>query len=636
MNPFEKALGRIAETVSLVSQYDGFALEQALNDGRGRLAIAVGSGPFLAVAHYFARCRATLGLGASLVMTPMEFILNLQDWGNAEIWLFSADADSPDTRAAFRSAAARSSQAVRSMTTYRIGNATASHGGDSIVVPVVDSNDGLLSVNAMDAMVSALLFASDRLTERPLRAALADKLTSAMQTKPRSPNRPTSGFNVGDTVVLLHDPQLMPIASMMEAYLWQTGIAPVQRSDFREFACNRYKWSSLHSGSTFLLALTTCESEFIWDGLREAMPPGSRNQTINCGDGGRFANASGMLTGQAVLSQMLCVVDRAAALQASIPSDEVACDPRALQELDACLTPAVRHKAIARQLHDPIFDESNSLGILGKRRLHALETARFVGIALDYDGTVVSNEPPEARLGPPPRAVIDQLVRLADNGILVGIATGRGSSAGAKLREALPKRLHAEFLIGYFNGACIRTLDVDISTDQPRRHSRITEVADWVASSQLLRTGAHIYSGSFQVTVRLGQIVDPRNFVEQMAACPAVAIGDMRLVRSRHTFDIIPAETTKLAVIHSLAQRASGQDAHILAIGDSGSPLGNDRQLLLRPHAISVDRVCGDCNGTWSLFGHGVRGPAALLRILQSIRVKNGSALIDVESLGLS
>lgn len=636
MNPFEKALGRIAETVSLVSQYDSFVIARALSDGRGRLAIAVGSGPFLAVAHYFARCRTTLGLGASLVMTPMEFILNLQGWGDAEIWLFGADTDSPDTRAAIRSAATRTSQAVRSMTTYRIGYATALYGGDSIVVPVLDSNEGLPSGHAMIAMVSALLFASDRLTERPLGAALADNLISAKPTKSRLPNHQFSGFNVGDTVVLLHDPQLMPIASMMEAYLWQTGIAPVQRSDFREFACNQYRWSSLHSRSNFLLALTTCESEFIWDGLRGAMPQGSRNQAINCGDGGRFANASGMLTGLAALSQTLCVVDSTAALQASIPSNELACDPAALEELVARLTPAVMHKAIARQLHDPIFDESKSLCVLGKRRLEALETARFVGIALDYDGTVVSNEPAEARLGPPPQAVVAQLIRLADNDILVGIATGRGSSAGAKLREALPRRLHSAFLIGYFNGACIRTLDIDISTDRPRRHSRITEVADWVASSQLLRTGAQIYSGNFQVTVKLDQIVDPQNFVEHVAACPAVAIGDMRLVRSQHTFDIIPAETTKLAVMHSLAERAGRQDGHILAIGDSGSPLGNDRELLMQPHAISVDRVCGECKGTWSLFGHGASGPVALHRILQAITVKNGAASIDVKALGLN
>jgi hypothetical protein len=107
MNRSEKALNQIVETIFLVSQCDGSGIEQALNDGRGRLAIAVGSGPYLSVAHYFARCRTTLCLGVSLVMTPMEFILHLQDTSETDIWLFGSDADNSDMRASIRAAAAK-------------------------------------------------------------------------------------------------------------------------------------------------------------------------------------------------------------------------------------------------------------------------------------------------------------------------------------------------------------------------------------------------------------------------------------------------------------------------------------------------------------------------------------------------
>ena len=273
--------------------------------------------------------------------------------------------------------------------------------------------------------------------------------------------------------------------------------------------------------------------------------------------------------------------------------------------------------------------------MLGKRRLQALEKASFVGLALDYDGTVVPNEPAEARFGPPSQEVMSELVRLIANGIQVGVATGRGGSAGKKLREALPERIHPQILMGYFNGAHIRTLDVDISTDPPRRHDLVADVAKWVASSQLLRPDAEIYASHLQVTVILDQIVDPASFAERLAGCPAVATGDMRILRSQHTFDIVPANTTKLAVTHCLAQRSGRPDGHILAIGDSGSPLGNDRELLTRPHAISVDRVCGNGHGTWSLFGSHIRGPEALVQILRAMRAENGVASIDLGSLDL-
>jgi hydroxymethylpyrimidine pyrophosphatase-like HAD family hydrolase len=634
MNPFEKAQDQLAETISLVSQCGDLGIEQALNDGRGRLAIAVGAGPFLAAAHYFARCRTTLGLGISLVMTPMEFVLYIQDMADTDIWLFGGVSDDPDMRAAIRAATAKSCRSVWSITTHPVGAITAPSGGNAISLPVKEAKDRLLAIHSVIAIVSALLFASDGLTERPLGSALAQKLISA--TAPPQPNYPSSGFKAGDTVILLYDPQLMPIVSMLETCLWQVGIVPVHRTDFGEFARYQYLWSSLHPESTFFLALTTCESEFIWEGLRVAIAENCRGQTINCGDGGRLASASGMLTGQAFLSHILRSTNSADDVLLFVGSgEEVGCRG-AMEELAASLTPAVIHKSIARQLHDPVSDEHISLCTMAKQRLQRLKAARFVGITLDYDGTIVPNQPAEARLGPPPQTVVDQLVRLADDGILIGIATGRGSSAGARMREALPERLHSGVLIGYFNGAFIRTLDFDISTERPEKQRRIAEVADWIASSRLVRPNTHIYAGSFQVTVLLDDIFDLRHFVEQMAACPAIAAGDMRLVRSLHSFDIITSETTKLAVAHGLADRSSKKDGQILAIGDSGSPNGNDYELLLQPHAISVDRVCGDSDGTWSLFGHQVRGPAALQRILQSIGVKNGAAFIDIEALGLS
>lgn len=634
MTTLEKVPDQFVDTISLVAQCGDFGIERALNDGRGRLAIAVGAGQFLAVAHYFAKCRTTLGLGVSLVMTPMEFVLYLQDMADTDIWLFGGDSDDPGMRAAMRAAPAKCCQSVRSMTTYPIGTVAASGDGNSISLPVIDPKDGLLAIHPVIAMVSALLFASDGLTERPLGPVLAHKLIST--TTSRHSNFQASGFKTGDTIVLLYDPQLMSIASMLETYLWQAGLAPVHRTDFGEFARNQYIWYSLHPESTFLLALTTCESECIWDGLRATLPENCRVQTIDCGDGGRFASASAMLTGQAFLSNIRRSTNSVAEVQRSVRSDDEVGYRGAVEGLAAGLTPAVIHKSIARQLHDPILDEYMSLCIMGQQWLQGLRTAQFVGITLDYDGTIVPNEPIEARLGAPPQTVVDQLIRLADNGILIGIATGRGSSAGARMREALPERLHSGVLIGYFNGALIRTLDVDIANERTESHHRIAEIVDWIASFQLVRPNAHIYAGNFQVTVLLDDIFDLRNFGEQMATCPAIAGGDMRLVRSLHSFDIIPSETTKLAVANGLAARSSKKDGQILAIGDSGSPNGNDYELLRQPHAISVDRVCGDSAGSWSLFGHHARGPDALQRILQSIGVKNGSAFIDIEALGLS
>lgn len=634
MNPLEDRLRQIENSVSLVLQYDGSDIDQALCDGRGRLVIAVGAGPFLAVAHYFARCRTTLGLGISLVMTPMEFILSLDDAADTDIWLFGDDAHNPEMRAASRAAGSRSGGRARRIFICHSGISDIPGEFNPICLPVIDLPNGPDAIYSMVAMVSALLFASDRLTERPHGAALASTLIHS--TKPVGSTFQLAGLNKDDRVLLLHDPQLMPFACMMEAFLWQYRMVSVHRSDFHEFACNQYRWSFLHSEPSYMLALTTCESQFIWDRLRVALPTNNRSQNIGCGDGGRYANASAMLQGLAALPPSLPAVDDNARCQPFTGVDEILGVRNALDTLAANLTPAVVHKLSARHLQDPVFDENKSLSMVGKQRLRKLASARFVGIACDYDGTVVPNEPPEARLGAPPAVLIDQLVRLVDDGILVGIATGRGSSAGARMREALPERLHSEILIGYFNGALIQTLDVDISVNGPEEHRHVAEVTHWVASSMTVKPNAHIYAGSFQVTVLLDDILDVGRFVKQMATCPAIANGEMRLVRSQHSFDVIPSEATKLSVVRRLSERSGNKEGHVLAIGDSGSAQGNDYELLLQPHAISVDHVCGDCEGTWSLFGNHVRGPAAFLQILQSMRVENGSAAIDVAALGFN
>jgi hypothetical protein len=109
----------------------------------------------------------------------------------------------------------------------------------------------------------------------------------------------------------------------------------------------------------------------------------------------------------------------------------------------------------------------------------------------------------------------------------------------------------------------------------------------------------------------------------------------MRTMRSQHTFDVVPAQATELSVMDCLAERSGDPRGQVLAIGDSGSSLGNDREMLLRPHAISVDRVCGRHNGSWTLFGSQLRGPDALLRILGAISIEGGSASINLAALGL-
>lgn len=63
----------------------------------------------------------------------------------------------------------------------------------------------------------------------------------------------------------------------------------------------------------------------------------------------------------------------------------------------------------------------------------------------DYDGTLVATA---ERFGPPRPEIISELTRLDQSGLRIGIATGRGNSAGADLRGPLPPDMYPRVLMG--------------------------------------------------------------------------------------------------------------------------------------------------------------------------------------------
>src|SRR6185295_15542159 len=79
-------------------------------------------------------------------------------------------------------------------------------------------------------------------------------------------------------------------------------------------------------------------------------------------------------------------------------------------------------------------------------------------IVFDYDGTLVSLN---GRFKPATQPVADMLDSLLSQGIVVGVATGRGRSVRKDLRQVISQNFWSETIIGYHNGAEIGSLDDD-------------------------------------------------------------------------------------------------------------------------------------------------------------------------------
>lgn len=634
MTIFANKLATVAETVRLSAGGPLSELECALRESAGRPAIAIGSGGSAIMAEYFARCRSTLGYGITHVQTPMEFVVSQDDMFGHDIWIFSAGADNPDASAALSAALASAVTGVKLVTVNAEGSAAVIGMREDrcqvIVAPVAERKDGFLATHSLVAMATCMLAAADMVCTRSGSTDTIERLATEVERIAKSPCR--IDLRPEDAVFVLHDPQCRTLATLIETSLWETAIAPVQRTDFRNFAHGRHVWAARHPDRMLVIAVTAATSRGIWSGIRNALPSTVRSIEADLGHAGRFRTAVSIVDGL----EMVRALGDAAGIDPGKPGRGdfagTIYGDTGLTDLTSDLGPAVRHKLQAVRFHDDPSCPSIDAPEAHKAWLDGLSSTRIGGIVLDYDGTVVATE---TRLNPPAVEIISELTRLADAGVGIGFATGRGGSAGIALRKALPERLHPTIPIGYYNGGHVRMLDVNVEKDRPEANLDLLALADWIEEQSLLVPGTPLKRGEVQITIRHSELTDPTAFASRVAAFPAVSKGRIKVLSSHHSFDLLPSTTSKMAVTLELCQRLGG-NRQVLAIGDSGEPGGNDTELLGHPPSVSVDGVCGHLKGSWSLFGRTSSGPAALLRILRALRTENGHALLDLEFLGAS
>jgi phosphoglycolate phosphatase-like HAD superfamily hydrolase len=259
----------------------------------------------------------------------------------------------------------------------------------------------------------------------------------------------------------------------------------------------------------------------------------------------------------------------------------------ALVELSEKLSAPVRAKRQAAAEHRSSLDADYVAA--EHAFLHLLTTASFAGIIFDYDGTLVSTS---GRYHPPEHEIAEQITRLIELGVTVAIATGRGGSAGEDLRRVLAPAHHDAVVVGYYNGAHIRQLSVDISDDPAPRAPEIEVVERWIDAHADAFAKLDFKRSGVQLSIPLTHLRQANDFAASLA---------------EHFPHVIEAV------------RKKRPDGGILCIGDSGHAAGNDHKLLGGALGLSVGRVCSRPETGWTLFGPELAGPPAVLRILENL-----------------
>lgn len=617
---FRGKLQQLSHTASLVDVDEKRRFAAALLRGAERPAVAIGSGGSAISAAFFAACRRDVATTFTVLASPMEFVVGTENLSQCQVWLFSGRADNADIAACLTSAASRNAAEIHLVTSNPDGRASTSATTMARCEvhhsPVADPKDGFLSTHSLVAAMALILGGTDdALGKDTSPEVIVDLVKSRVRREHiESLGREFASISRRSTLVVLADPFLSPAATALETSIWECALCSVQRTDMRNFAHGRHVLASKYPHDTHILAMSTAISASVWEELRSALPNNITHTVLAYGIGSRVDVATAIL-------DALAIVEALGNLQAVDPGKpgvgefgKRIYEGTALESLAGTLNESVRHKLTAARKYGP---SDISLGEMSRGHsnlVSRLSHTVFEAVLLDYDGTLVTTE---GRYSPPSNEVVEQLSRVLEGGVMIGIATGRGGSVGADLRGVLPSALHDRVMVGYYNGGHIRPLSVDIEGDPPPHSSVIDDLVHWLDQTDDLPANAR--HSNVQISIALSEVPDMRRLGARIGAFPGFIEGHVRVARSKHSIDIGPDTNTKLNVRRAIAAALGKVNVEALCIGDSGHAGGNDYDLLGGSSGISVDTVSHQVDSCWSLFGERIKGPSALTRILAAI-----------------
>lgn len=441
-----------------------------------------------------------------------------------------------------------------------------------------------------------------------------------------------------ENIILLYGKWGKPAAIDFESKMTEAALGNAQLADFRNFAHGRHHWLDKHKSDTGILALVTPEDREIAEKTLKLIPNHIPRALLSSD----HSDSIGTLE---LLVKVMHVISSFGESRRIDPGRPGV--PPFGSRLYNLKTPfplwrrmfiygeyPLKKRALFRKIskQSPFSDdyEQSAIDALDSF-LERMKKAKFTGVVLDYDGTLCD---PIHRFDGPSKDIGKGIERLISHNILVGIATGRGSSVGNDLRRLLPKKWWSNVIIGYYNGS-------DIASLQDENHPIKVGEVDPVLSKFLSLIKDVIRD--LEITVRPKQITienfhDSRTKLKMLAYqhhVQAQGMGGLRILESSHSVDVIAPGVSKKNLVVSIEKllENSGKVPCILKIGDKGQWPGNDFELLSDDFSLSVDIVSSDLNSCWNLAPLGHKGEQAVLDYFHTMKFVESGFTLELERL---
>lgn len=421
-----------------------------------------------------------------------------------------------------------------------------------------------------------------------------------------------------DVISLLYSPIARSAAVDLESRFVEAALGPIHIADFRNFGHGRHHWVAKRSENTGVLALVGERDLTLAERTLGLLPDEIPVARIDLRGPPDHQSIAALFVGLFIseAAGRICGIDPGKPGVPKFGRRLYGLGPGPLRRRvsEENQRTAIRRKA-PEALHDEAqYEVWKAAYLLAVEKLNA---AQIGGIVFDYDGTLCDGR---QRFDPLLPSVCTALRQLHAKGMGIGVATGRGTSAGEALRKCFNGSARDDVYIGYYNGAVITTLsNVEQDLIGPFGSPKLL---DSLSAHPLLES-AEIRSNAAQISLRIPPPIGVSTAIPAVDAVLSQYGLKPRITSSGHSIDIQFSDASKNAVVDQV-QASLPDDRIVLRIGDKGNFLGNDAELLASPYGISVDEASRDFRHCWALAPAGIKGVQATLYYLSKLEFTEG------------
>ena len=623
-------LKRLNQTVRFACDVDIEPLADLLADLVTRNLIFVGSGGSYTAATFAAALHELHTGRLTKALTPLGAVHRPSTINTAAV-LISARGSNPDIIKAFHSLRFKEPIAAicatERSTLLRQINDSGIGVGYGFTVP--GGKDGFLATNSLLATLVLLCRSYGSLFRLPeIDMEGIGEVSTGLDSDSHLAYE-MSQFARADTIIALSSGWGWPAATDLESKCSESGLTNVLLSDFRNFAHGRHNWLRTRAMSTAVVSIEDRDNTELASSILQFVPDDVHKIRL-------FSDRSGPSAAIDLVSQVLHLVGflgAESAIDPGRPPVEMFGRKMYRNGFKTSNGRTARQTWIARKAeaigllpHESDDFLAESLDSFLTRLTHTPIKA----LVADYDGTLCGPYERYTGIGDEVAGLLNTFLA---EGLIVGVATGRGSSAHEDLRRAISSTHWAKVFVGLYNGAVILPLSEKVHERDSDRTVELTSIR--ATLSPLVRAlSIEMSLNEYQVSLRPSTPMDlellRRSVTEQLhdLATP------VHVRRSAHSVDVLPASISKELLPRALAQSTGLDEGGIVRIGDLGDWGGNDFELLNEGLSLSVDRISSRLDGCWNLGLPGSKGVTTTIHYLRALRPAEETFVMELDLLG--